>query len=150
MLNEAGGVIDDLIVYYLDESSYRVVVNAGTAAKDLRWMADRLADWQLAATITPRREGAGALAMIAVQGPNARQKVWQVLPDCRSACESLQPFFAARCGDFFLLAPATPVKTVTKSLYPPSRRASYGQRSPTPASSPAVSVPATRCAWKRA
>ncbi|MQM29197.1 MAG: glycine cleavage system protein T [Candidatus Accumulibacter phosphatis] len=102
MLNEAGGVIDDLIVYFLDESSYRVVVNAGTAAKDLRWMADRLADWQLAATITPRREGAGALAMIAVQGPNARQKVWQALPDCRSACESLQPFFAARCGDLFI------------------------------------------------
>ena len=102
MLNEAGGVIDDLIVYYLDESRYRVVINAGTAAKDLCWMADRLADWQLAATITPRREGAGALAMIAVQGPNARQKVWQVLPDCRSACESLQPFFAARCEDFFV------------------------------------------------
>ena len=102
MLNEAGGVIDDLIVYFLDESSYRVVVNAGTAAKDLRWMADRLADWQLAATITPRREGTGALAMIAVQGPNARQKVWQALPDCRSACESLQPFFAARCGDLFI------------------------------------------------
>jgi aminomethyltransferase len=102
MLNEAGGVIDDLIVYYLDESNYRVVINAGTAAKDLRWMADRLADWQLAATITPRREGAGALAMIAVQGPNARQKVWQALPDCRSACEPLQPFFAARCGDLFI------------------------------------------------
>jgi aminomethyltransferase len=102
MLNEAGGVIDDLIVYYLDESNFRVVINAGTAAKDLCWMADRLADWQLAATITPRREGAGALAMIAVQGPNAHQKVWQALPDCRSACEFLQPFFAARCGDFFI------------------------------------------------
>jgi aminomethyltransferase len=102
MLNEAGGVIDDLIVYYLDENSYRVVINAATAAKDLRWMAARLADWQLAATITPRREGADALAMIAVQGPNARQKVWQVLPDSRSACESLKPFFAARSGDFFI------------------------------------------------
>ncbi|EXI79971.1 MAG: Aminomethyltransferase [Candidatus Accumulibacter appositus] len=102
MLNEAGGVIDDLIVYYLEENSYRVVVNASTAIKDLRWMAERLADWQLAATITPRREGADALAMIAVQGPEARQKVWQVLPGCRSACESLQPFFAARSGDFFI------------------------------------------------
>jgi len=102
MLNEAGGVIDDLIVYYLDENSYRVVVNASTAVKDLRWMAERLADWQLAVTITPRREGADALAMIAVQGPNARQKVWQVLPGCRSACEALKPFFAARSGDSFV------------------------------------------------
>jgi aminomethyltransferase len=82
MLNEAGGVIDDLIVYYLDDTSYRVVVNAGTATKDLAWMADRLDEWQLAATLTPRREGAEALAMIAVQGPNARHKVWQVLPEC--------------------------------------------------------------------
>ena len=64
MLNEAGGVIDDLIVYYLDDSHYRVVINAGTADKDLDWMAERLLEWQLEASITPRRD----LAMIAVQG----------------------------------------------------------------------------------
>jgi aminomethyltransferase len=102
MLNEAGGVIDDLIVYYLDDSSYRVVVNAGTADKDLAWMADRLGDWQLAATITPRRAGADALAMIAVQGPHAREKVGQVLPECRSACAPLKPFFAAVVGDYLI------------------------------------------------
>ena len=38
MLNEQGGVIDDLIVYYLNESFYRVVVNASTRDKDLAWM----------------------------------------------------------------------------------------------------------------
>ena len=35
MLNESGGVIDDLIVYFLTESWFRVVVNAGTRDKDL-------------------------------------------------------------------------------------------------------------------
>src|SRR5215467_4347230 len=38
MLNERGGVIDDLIVYYLDESFFRAVVNAGTRDKDLAWI----------------------------------------------------------------------------------------------------------------
>jgi aminomethyltransferase len=102
MLNETGGVIDDLIVYYLDGNRYRVVVNAGTAAKDLAWMGSRLGEWQLAASLTPRREGATALAMIAVQGPQARARVWQVLPECRPASEALKPFFAAVVGDFFI------------------------------------------------
>ncbi len=102
MLNPAGGVIDDLIVYFIDEDRFRIVVNAGTADKDLAWMNGRLVEWQLAARLTPRRQGAGALAMIAVQGPHARQKVWQVLPEVRPLCEPLKPFFAAVAGDFFI------------------------------------------------
>lgn len=98
MLNEAGGVIDDLIVYFLDENNYRIVINAGTAEKDLAWMAARLVEWQLKAALTPRRD----LAMIAVQGPNARQKVWQVLPATRAASETLKPFFAVTVGDYFV------------------------------------------------
>ena len=38
MLRENGGVIDDLIVYYLDDQWYRMVVNAGTRDKDLAWL----------------------------------------------------------------------------------------------------------------
>jgi aminomethyltransferase len=45
MLNEAGGVVDDLIVYYLATATYRIVINAGTPTKDLAWMEARLADW---------------------------------------------------------------------------------------------------------
>ncbi|MCC2869087.1 MAG: glycine cleavage system aminomethyltransferase GcvT [Candidatus Accumulibacter phosphatis] len=102
MLNETGGVIDDLIVYFLDVGRFRVVINAGTAEKDLAWMHARLEDWQLAVTLTPRREGSHALAMVAVQGPNARQRVWQVLPECRAACAALKPFFATSIGDYFI------------------------------------------------
>ena len=98
MLNEAGGVVDDLIVYYLSPGEYRVVINAGTAAKDLEWMAARLADWKMDVGLRPRRD----LAMIAVQGPQACARVWQVLPETRGASEALKPFFAAVVGDCFI------------------------------------------------
>ena len=98
MLNEAGGVVDDLIVYYLDDTHYRVVVNAGTAEKDLAWMAARLGEWQFDVALVPRRD----VAMIAVQGPNARASVWRVLPEIRAASESLKPFFATVVGDYFV------------------------------------------------
>jgi aminomethyltransferase len=98
MLNDSGGVVDDLIVYFIDTTHFRIVVNAGTAEKDLAWMAARLADWGLNASITPRRD----LAMIAVQGPNAREKVWRVLPQSRAASAKIGHFFAIRVDDFFI------------------------------------------------
>jgi len=98
MLNDVGGVVDDLIIYYLDEEFFRIVVNAGTADKDIAWMQERAAEWQAAVTLTPRRD----FAMIAVQGPNARAKVWQVMPETRAASEGLKPFFAAEAGDCFV------------------------------------------------
>ena len=98
MLNAAGGVVDDLIVYYLADDVYRVVINAGTAEKDIAWMAARLAEWQLQVTITPRRD----LAMIAVQGPKAKERFWQALPETRAASEGMKPFFSVIVGDYFV------------------------------------------------
>jgi len=98
MLNEAGGVVDDLIVYFIADGQYRVVINAGTAEKDLAWMAARLAEWKLEVVVLPRRD----VAMIAVQGPNAKAKVWQVLPESRAASETLKPFFGVTVGDVFV------------------------------------------------
>ena len=68
MLKEDGGIIDDLIVYYLDEQNFRVVVNAGTRDKDLAWINQQAAAFDM--TVTERAD----LAMIAVQGPNGRAK----------------------------------------------------------------------------
>ncbi|MBL0283021.1 MAG: glycine cleavage system aminomethyltransferase GcvT [Zoogloea sp.] len=98
MLNADGGVIDDLIVYYLSDTSYRIVVNAGTADKDVAWMQERLAATGNRATLTVRRD----LAMIAVQGPNARAKTWAAIPGSEAASSSLKPFQAAACGEFFI------------------------------------------------
>ncbi|SFJ55325.1 aminomethyltransferase [Paraburkholderia megapolitana] len=92
MLNPNGGVIDDLIVYYFADDTFRVVVNAGTAEKDLAWFNQLNTTGGYGLTITPRRD----LAIVAVQGPNARNKVWQVAPSTRTATELLKPFNAAK------------------------------------------------------
>jgi len=89
MLQEDGGVIDDLIVYYFTSSKYRIVVNAGTAEKDLAWMRLQAADF--AVSLTPRRD----LAMIAVQGPQARERFWTAFPVARAHTVTLGVFQAA-------------------------------------------------------
>ncbi|CAG4883014.1 aminomethyltransferase, tetrahydrofolate-dependent, subunit (T protein) of glycine cleavage complex [Georgfuchsia toluolica] len=96
MLREDGGVIDDLIVYFFTPQRYRIVVNAGTADKDLAWMRKQLAGFD--ATLTPRRD----LAMIAVQGPHAREKFWAAFPTSRAASEGLQVFQAADWRDWLI------------------------------------------------
>jgi len=88
MLDDRGGVIDDLIAYFFREDFFRLVVNAGTAAKDVAWLSALEAKRNAGLTITPRRE----LAMIAVQGPNARAKFWSAFPALRAASEPLAPF----------------------------------------------------------
>jgi aminomethyltransferase len=74
MLNDAGGVIDDLIIYFIDESFFRIVVNAGTRDKDLAWMRKVAAPFGV--ELTERTD----LAMVAVQGPQARAIAAQLLP----------------------------------------------------------------------
>ena len=91
MLNPQGGVIDDLIVYFFRPDFYRVIVNAGTADKDLAWIVQHAGS----VAVKPRRD----LAMIAVQGPNARAKTWAALPGSEAASSALKPFHAAWFGD---------------------------------------------------
>jgi len=101
MLKEDGGVIDDLIVYYLDDSHYRLVVNAGTRDKDLSWIRRHAADFDV--EVTERDE----LAMLAVQGPQARDKVAGLMsiPNAKLALElavftgrQIDAWFVARTG----------------------------------------------------
>ena len=98
MLNEAGGVIDDLIIYFMRDDWFRVVVNAGTADKDLAWMESMRAKLGTDIEIRPRRD----LAMIAVQGPNARAKTWAAIPGSQQATEGLKPFQAAEWQSYFI------------------------------------------------
>ncbi|MGH8706121.1 MAG: glycine cleavage system aminomethyltransferase GcvT [Burkholderiales bacterium] len=99
MLNEAGGVLDDLIVYWLGGERYRVVVNAAVATRDQDWMR-RVAASSHDLLIAPRND----LAMLAVQGPKARDAVWQARPEWRAASERLSGFFAAEVSPDFLVA----------------------------------------------
>ncbi|MGH6611535.1 MAG: glycine cleavage system aminomethyltransferase GcvT [Burkholderiaceae bacterium] len=98
MLNEAGGVIDDLIVYFMRDDWFRVVVNASTADGDITWMRKVAANRNFDLRITPRDD----LAIIALQGPNARTRLWQVRPSTRAATENLGAFFAAEVDGLFV------------------------------------------------
>ncbi|WP_332858784.1 glycine cleavage system aminomethyltransferase GcvT [Janthinobacterium svalbardensis] len=92
MLNAEGTVIDDLIVYFFNENWFRLVVNAGTAEKDVAWMQQQNTATNSGLTITERRNANDPMALVAVQGPNARAKVWQVLPETQAASEAIKPF----------------------------------------------------------
>jgi aminomethyltransferase len=97
MLNERGGVIDDLIIYYVDDQWFRLVVNAATRDKDLAWIEGQAANFGIA--VRERRD----LAMIAVQGPAARDKVHSAMPDIAEAAAALAaPFTFAAVGELFI------------------------------------------------
>jgi aminomethyltransferase len=98
MLRPDGHVIDDLIVYFMTEEWFRIVVNAGTADKDIAWMKAQAAAHAPALEIADHPE----LAMIAVQGPNAREKVWEALPGSRELSANLVPFSAVEMGTMFI------------------------------------------------
>ncbi len=102
MLRADGGVLDDLIVYWLGGERYRAVVNAATAEKDLDWMHKVAHDDRYPVSILPRRE----LAMVAVQGPQARSALKDVLEgldgDAASAIDVLKPFSAKMVDEFFI------------------------------------------------
>ena len=98
MLDESGGIIDDLIVYFLDETLYRLVVNAGTADKDLQWIVGEIARRALRVEAVARRD----LALIAIQGPDARERFWRARPDAKQASEKIQPFQAVTVGQWLV------------------------------------------------
>lgn len=98
MLHEGGGVVDDLIVYFMSESWFRLVVNAGCAEKDLAWIETQRDQYAPGLVITPRRD----LAMIAVQGPNAASKLWLAMPGTRELAEAMKPFRAVVVGEMFV------------------------------------------------
>ncbi|HTX06878.1 MAG TPA: glycine cleavage system aminomethyltransferase GcvT [Steroidobacteraceae bacterium] len=124
MLNETGGVIDDLIVYFLGESWFRAVVNAGTRDKDLAWMRQHAGKFGV--TLRERTD----LAMLAVQGPQARGKAVSLLPAAAATkALALEPFFGreidgwfiARTGytgedGFEIMLPASEAERVWKAL----------------------------------
>ncbi|NQZ12068.1 MAG: glycine cleavage system aminomethyltransferase GcvT [Algicola sp.] len=97
MLTDDGGVVDDLIVYFFDEQNYRLVVNSATREKDLAWMGSKSEGFSV--TITERPE----YSMIAVQGPNAIEKVATLLTDEENALTAgMKPFFGVQAGKLFI------------------------------------------------
>ena len=97
MINEAGGVVDDLIVYFFDETNYRLVVNSATKQKDLDWLNQHATNFDV--VITERDE----FAMIAVQGPKAKEKAAELFSDAqKEAVADMKPFFGVQAEDLFI------------------------------------------------
>jgi len=96
MLKDDGGIIDDLIVYFMHESWFRVVVNASTRDKDLAWIKKQAV--QFSVEVDERDD----LAMVAIQGPSAREKVHTVLGEQAESLGEMGQFFAVQVNDMFI------------------------------------------------
>ncbi|QHM71469.1 Aminomethyltransferase [Mixta intestinalis] len=97
MLNHEGGVIDDLIVYFFSQQHYRMVVNSATREKDLAWIKQHASRYQV--DIQPRDD----LSLIAVQGPQAQQKVSRLLTSAQqNDIAGMKPFFGKQTGQLFI------------------------------------------------
>lgn len=97
MLNEQGGVVDDLICYHFDSSNYRLVVNSATREKDMNWLVSQSDGFDV--VITERPE----FAMIAVQGPSAKAKAAALFSAAQNeAVEGMKPFFGVQAEDLFI------------------------------------------------
>ena len=97
MLNPEGGVIDDLIIYFIADTDYRLIVNAATRKKDMAWIRDKAAAFDV--DVIERAE----LAMLAVQGPEARELAAPCIDtEWRESALALKPFNGLQAGEMFV------------------------------------------------
>jgi len=66
LLNDRGGIIDDLIVYRIEEQKFLLVVNAARADEDFAWLQNHLKETAASCNLTSRSLDFGA---VAIQGP---------------------------------------------------------------------------------
>lgn len=87
MLNHEAGIIDDLIVYWLADDWYRIVLNASRREVDFNWLSQLAEQFEVTLTLKPE------LCILAVQGPEAITKVKSVLDDqWQQLIDGLKPF----------------------------------------------------------
>jgi aminomethyltransferase len=123
MLNERGGVIDDLIIYYRDESFFRLVVNASTRDKDLAWITQQAQAFNVEVAERPD------FAMIAVQGPTAREKVYGLLSaEGRAIAAKLVKFSAAEIDGMFVARTGYTGEDGFEIMLPEAQAAAFWQR----------------------
>ncbi len=123
MLNASAGVIDDLIVYYLTDDFYRLVVNSATRDKDLAWITEHAEPFLV--DINVRDD----LALIAVQGPQAKERTATLLtPEQKQAVEGMKPFFGVQSGDLFIATTGYTGETGYEIMLPVAQAAPYWQK----------------------
>jgi aminomethyltransferase len=78
-----GGIVDDIIIYRISNKKFVLVVNASNRAKDFQWVFSHLKS----STI---RDISDTTALVALQGPRAKEVLERALPGSRLA--SMKPF----------------------------------------------------------
>jgi aminomethyltransferase len=87
----------DLIVYFLSETFFRLVVNASTRDQDMAWIQQQVTGFEVEVRERPE------LSMIAVQGPSARERVLGLLSaEGRAAVEAIGKFVAVDADGLFV------------------------------------------------
>ena len=113
MLNNEGGIIDDLIVYHLPDR-YRLVINASTAATDLLWIEEQAKSFNHI-EIVPRRDGLNGCqnpeVLLAIQGPDSLPALINAFPS------SMPPFYQRNLVRSCLLERVIPVKMALKLVF---------------------------------
>ncbi|WP_438863898.1 glycine cleavage system aminomethyltransferase GcvT [Neptunicella sp.] len=123
MLNEQGGVVDDLIVYHFDATNYRLVVNSATREKDMNWLLDKAEGFDV--TITERPE----FAMIAVQGPNAKQKAATLFSAAQNeAVAGMKMFYGVQAEDLFIATTGYTGEAGYEIMVPNEQAADFWQK----------------------
>ncbi len=119
MLNAQGGVVDDLIVYRR-ASDYRLVVNCGTREKDLAWMNNQAAGFDVRISEQP------TLAMIAIQGPKALDLARSLLP-AADTLMTLKPFHFVESGSWLLARTGYTGEDGAEIILPGNKAATFWQ-----------------------
>jgi aminomethyltransferase len=123
MLNEKGGVIDDLIAYKISDDTYRLVVNSGTHDKDMAWLMLQAAKFNL--TLTERTD----LAMVAIQGPDVLGKVEKLFPhELISQIKTLKPFHFMQSGEWFIARTGYTGEDGFEVIFPENAAADFWQK----------------------
>lgn len=144
LLNEQGGVIDDLIVYRT-ETGYRLVNNAATRAKVLDWLQSQRAGFSVDFQVRPD------LAILAIQGPRAREKVAALLSPARAALiRELRPFEGVADGDWFIARTGYTGEDGLEIIFPGDQAVAFFNDLVGAGIAQAAWAPAIPCAWKPA
>ncbi len=120
MINETGGVVDDLIVYYFNDTNYRLVVNSATKEKDINWL-NKIADG-FDVTITEQT----GFGMIAIQGPNAKEKTATLFSAAqKEAVAGMKPFYGVQAEDLFIATTGYTGETGYEVMVPKARAVEF-------------------------
>lgn len=102
MLNEKGGVIDDLLVYRLEDQEFLLILNAAKTDEDLQWMEEHLSSG------VELEEAGDRMAALAIQGPKSTELIEKLFPQ-----QSILP----RRNKIFFWEESTPPLWISRTGY---------------------------------